>query len=38
MEFETLADELEDKYQVKLSDLWYDDLTLGELYSGVKNT
>jgi propanediol dehydratase small subunit len=38
MEFETLTDELTKKYQVNLNDLWHDDLTLGELYSGVKNT
>ena len=36
MEFETLADELVNKYQVKLNDLWHNDLTLGQLYLGVK--
>lgn len=38
MEFETLADDLNEKYHFKLSELWHDDLTLGELYSGVRNT
>ncbi|WP_440056539.1 hypothetical protein ACSLBF_20755 (plasmid) [Pseudoalteromonas sp. T1lg65] len=38
LEFETLADEVSKKYGVKLNDVWHDNLTLGELYSGVKNT
>ena len=38
LEFETLANEVSKKYRVKLHDIWHDDLTLGELYSGVKNT
>ncbi len=38
LEFETLTDELNNKYQVKLNEIWHDNLTLGELYSGVTNT
>ena len=38
LEFETLTDELNNKYKVKLNEIWHDNLTLGELYSGVKNT
>jgi len=38
LEVETLAEEFDKKYSIKFNDLWHDDLTLGELYSGVENT
>ena len=38
LEVETLAEEFEKRYQVKFSTLWHEDLTLGELYAGAKNT
>lgn len=38
LELETLADEVSKRYGVKLNDVWHDNLTLGELYSGVSDT
>ncbi|SET67009.1 hypothetical protein [Thalassotalea agarivorans] len=36
MEFETLADDLGRKYRVDFGSIWYDDLTLGELYRALS--
>jgi len=33
LEFETLSSDLEEKYDIKLDDIWREDLTLGELFS-----
>jgi propanediol dehydratase small subunit len=38
LEVETLVLDCEAKYDIKFNDLWHDNLTLGELYFGVKNT
>ena len=38
LEVETLVEDCEKKYSINFNDLWHDNLTLGELYSGVKNT
>ncbi|MCE2570051.1 hypothetical protein [Motilimonas eburnea] len=36
LEIETLAEDMAVKYQVKLEGIWYDDLTLGELYLATQ--
>ncbi|SET48606.1 hypothetical protein [Thalassotalea agarivorans] len=36
MEFETLADDLYQKFGIDFGSLWYDDLTLGELYQAIS--
>jgi hypothetical protein len=38
LEVETLIDDCEKKYSINFNDFWHDNLTLGELYTGVKNT
>jgi len=38
LEVETLVEDCEKKYSINFNDLWHDNLTLGELYTGVKNT
>lgn len=36
LEIETLAEDIDAKYQIKLMDIWHDDLTLGELYRATR--
>ncbi|MCP4321993.1 MAG: hypothetical protein GY787_09110 [Alteromonadales bacterium] len=38
LELETLADDLETKYNLKFDEIWSETLTLGELFSRVKRT
>lgn len=35
LEFESLSDKLKSKYEVKLSDIWCEDMTLGQLFQQV---
>ncbi|MDP5136516.1 hypothetical protein ORJ04_11215 [Rheinheimera baltica] len=37
MEFETLADDLKFKYNLSFTEVWHDELTLGELFAKVQN-
>jgi hypothetical protein len=36
LEFETLAKDLQKKYELKLESVWSDDLTLGELFTHIR--
>ncbi|MFO6422965.1 hypothetical protein [Motilimonas sp. KMU-193] len=36
LEIETLAEDIDAKYQIKLMDIWHDDLTLGEVYRATR--
>lgn len=38
MEFEELADGLQKRYAVTLSDIWHDQITLGELFQRLHGT
>ena len=38
LEVETLATDIENKYSFNFNKLWHENLTLGELFSIVKNT
>ena len=38
LEVETLAEEFEKRYGVKFTTIWHENLTLGELYDGARNT
>lgn len=37
LEIETLARDIENKYHINFIELWNEDLTLGDLFSSVKN-
>ncbi len=37
LEFETLAEDLEKEYGIHFSELWHEDLSLGEIFEKVKN-
>ena len=37
LEFETLAKDLQNRYELKLESVWSDDLTLGELFTCIRN-
>ena len=37
LEVETLAEDIEEKYGVKFNEIWYDNLTLGDVFKYVKN-
>lgn len=38
LEFETLAEVLESEYEVNLSNIWRDALTLGQLFSSIRQS
>lgn len=37
LEFETLAQDIQSKYGVNFSAIWYETLTLGQLFTCVRN-
>ena len=37
LEIETLADDLEKEYSVNFNDLWHENVSLGEIFSKIKN-
>lgn len=38
LEVETLAGELEKEYSINFNEIWYEELSLGEIFSKIKNT
>ena len=37
LEFETLAEDLEKEYGILFKDIWHEELSLGEIFTKVKN-
>lgn len=37
MEVETLAEDIEKEYSINFTDVWHEDLTLGDLFAKLKN-
>lgn len=38
LEVETLADDLGKEYSINFNEIWHDELSLGEIFSKIKNT
>jgi len=38
LEIETLASDLEEEYSVNFNELWHENVSLGEIFSKIKNT